>query len=310
MTRPQNPYAGAEIALGSMHDKQRAIAPPVARVLGARLVVPPGIDTDAFGTFTGEIARYGSMLEAARAKARLGMRLAGTALGIASEGAYGPHPYIPGIPGGTELVLLVDDERGLEIREAIVVRRTNYDSLVCGPGDPLEPFLSGIGFPAHAVVVQPHVPVESPDLVADALATLPPAQAALVAPGRPLFLKGIRDRDELAAKIATAAALSFDGRALLVTDMRAHLNPTRMVMIRRAAMRLVRRAASLCPDCGTPGFGMVDVARGLPCAACGLPTARLVAEIHRCAGCGCERRVRLRGEDERADPGQCEHCNP
>ena len=77
-------------------------------------------------------------------KARLGITRTGLKFGLASEGSYGPHPYIPFIPGGREIVLFIDDERGIEIRESIVVTRTNYDSQVCEPGDGLETALRRI----------------------------------------------------------------------------------------------------------------------------------------------------------------------
>ena len=47
------------VALGTMHGKAAAIAPPLAR-LGIALVVPEGLDTNRFGTFTGETPRHGS----------------------------------------------------------------------------------------------------------------------------------------------------------------------------------------------------------------------------------------------------------
>ena len=68
------PYNGARIALGTMHAKERALAKPFARILGAELVVPHDIDTDAYGTFTGETPRAGTMLDAARAKPVLASR--------------------------------------------------------------------------------------------------------------------------------------------------------------------------------------------------------------------------------------------
>jgi len=51
-------------ALRTMHGKAAAIAPPLAR-LGITLVVPKGLDTDRFGTFTAEVPRKGTMDDAA-----------------------------------------------------------------------------------------------------------------------------------------------------------------------------------------------------------------------------------------------------
>ena len=42
-----------------MHGKERAIAPVLARFLGLKVEVAPGLDTDAFGTFSREAARTG-----------------------------------------------------------------------------------------------------------------------------------------------------------------------------------------------------------------------------------------------------------
>ena len=94
------PYAGRSAVLATMHGKEAAFAPVLADRLGLDLIVPGGIDTDALGTFTGEIARQGSIGETARAKAVLGLSIAGGDLALASEGAYGPHPQIPLIPLG------------------------------------------------------------------------------------------------------------------------------------------------------------------------------------------------------------------
>ena len=74
-------------ALGTMHGKAAAIAPPLAR-LGITLVVPEGLDNDRFGTFTAEVPREGTMEYAARAKARSAIAATGSSVGIASEGAY------------------------------------------------------------------------------------------------------------------------------------------------------------------------------------------------------------------------------
>ena len=75
----------ARVALGTMHGKEAALAPPLA-ALGIGLVTP-AMDTDRFGTFTAETPRAGSMEEAARAKAQAAMAATGRDFGIGSEGA-------------------------------------------------------------------------------------------------------------------------------------------------------------------------------------------------------------------------------
>lgn len=77
--------------LSTMHAKEAAFD-SAAKSLGAQLIVPHGMDTDAFGTFTGEIKRQGDMREAAIAKARAGMSKAGCSIGMASEGSFARFP--------------------------------------------------------------------------------------------------------------------------------------------------------------------------------------------------------------------------
>lgn len=296
-------YAGMHVALGTMHAKERAIAPPFMRMLGAKIVLPSRIDTDSFGTFTGEVERKGTMLEAARAKARLAMDVTGLPFGVASEGSYGPHTHLPFLSGGIELLLFIDDERGIEVSHAQPAARTNYDVVAVKPGEDVTSALSRMKFPAHAVTLRANQTTERDHGERGALATVNG-----LFPEPPLF-KGLTSVNGVIDAIRICAASSSDGKALLVPDMRAHHNPTRMRVIRAAATRLVRRIASECPECGLPGFGIVDVERGLPCSDCGAPTSLVTAEIHRCTRCSFESRKPLR-ERQFARPGQCEHCNP
>ena len=79
-------YRGRRVALLTRHGKERALAPVLEPALGCRVERVGGYDTDQLGTFTREIPRAGTQLEAARRKARIGMELAGLPLGLASEG--------------------------------------------------------------------------------------------------------------------------------------------------------------------------------------------------------------------------------
>ena len=280
-------YSHETFAIATMHAKGRVVARPFSRWLGAAVKVAPGIDTDAFGTFTGDIVRQGTMFDAARAKALAAIEAPGLELGLGSEGSFGPHPFVPFIPGGTEVLLCQDRRRRLEIHEMLITDRTNYQSCDCMPGQDITDFLTRVRFPSHAVVVSPKAPVEAGKIV-----------------------KGITRATRLAEAIEQAASASRDGHALVVTDMRAHLNPTRMASIRALAIRLARRLATPCPACAAPGFGAVDVLRGLPCGWCGEPTQLVIAELLRCAKCGFEGSRAVKDRPETADPGQCQYCNP
>ncbi len=273
--------------LATMHDKEAAIAPVLKRQLGVETLVPEDLDTDMLGTFSGEIERQGTMGEVAIAKARMGMAAAGLKLGLASEGSYGPHPQIPFLAAGMELLVLVDDERGLTVSESLIDETPCFDHTTAGPDDDTAPFLDRIGFPRHAVIVGPN-------------------GAATEGP----FTKGIRERSVLSGAVAAAARASCDGLALVQTDMRAHMNPTRMTTLGRLARLLCDRLASLCPACAAPGFGLIEVEKGLPCRWCGGPSVMVHHQIFGCVACdNRERHPRSDGLTH-ADPGHCHICNP
>ncbi|MFN3868141.1 MAG: DUF6671 family protein, partial [Hyphomicrobiaceae bacterium] len=150
----RHPYQGRWVAIATMHGKERAIAPALCRCFGMAITTAPGVDTDALGTFTGEIPRHGTMLEVARQKATLAIARTGAPIGIGSEGAFGPDPLIPFAASGRELLVLREAETG---REIVVSRRTptNFDHMVATADDDLTAFLTRVRYPAHALVVRP-----------------------------------------------------------------------------------------------------------------------------------------------------------
>ena len=288
MSETTSPYAGRAAVLATMHGKERAIAPVLKARLGLAVCVPTSLDTDALGTFTGEIERPGDMLETAIAKARLGMQAVDVDIGIASEGSYGPHPVMPFAPLGRELIVLVDRQADITISEMLVGEKTNFRHVVARAIDDIEDFLANVGFPAHGLIVRPN----------------------RVAAGSDRIVKGIQDIDNLNASIRESTSLSSDGAARIETDMRAHQNPTRMATIGSAAQLLANRIETRCPGCEMPGYGRVGAEPGLPCACCAAPTQQRLFEVYGCVACDHrEKRPRPDGVRE-ADPGQCDFCNP
>lgn len=285
--RRASPYTARTIALTTKHGKDRAVSLPLRLGLGARLVVPEGIDTDALGTFTGEIPRVGIPRETAARKARLGMAALGIPLGLASEGSFGPDPAVPFIAIDHELLVFIDDELGIAVCEQILTTETNYACADVASVAELEAFLRRAHFPSHAVIVRPRTGGGPADIH-----------------------KGIQSLAGLETAFAMAARRSEDGLARIETDMRAHVNPSRARVIRHLAFTLARRVRTHCPACDTPGWGRVDVVPGLPCRWCGSPTDLVWHEIHACPRCD-HREHRPRSDDLTvADPGQCSYCNP
>lgn len=286
---PPAPLRGRRCAIATMHGKERAIGPAFSKALGFHVIVPEQFDTDVFGAFSGEVARRGTALDAAINKARCGMRAAGADAGVASEGSYGAHPVFHFVPGGLELMTYIDDRLGVTVSETLIIDRTNFSHCVAAAADDLNDFLSKAGFPEHALIVRPNHPADDKEI--------------------PL-VKGVIDVHALAAAIRECAGLSKDGKALIETDMRAHLNPTRMAAIATLAERLAARLASACPVCAAPGFGQVDRITGLPCEAC-LGESTLVRRlVFGCVRCDYrEERPRPDGLTA-ASPTYCLTCNP
>ena len=278
----RHPYAGLVAVLATKHDKVPLIAPALADGVGMT-VVEAAVDTDALGTFTGEIERPGTPWQTAVAKANLGLDRTGGRLGLASEGSIGPHPTAPFLVVATELVLLVDHELGIVVGEVESGWEVRTISVEVTPGDPLDSVLERGDVPRHAVIVRP-------------------------AMGPPVMVgKGLRQRHEIEWWIREASAVSPDGRAIVETDLRADRCPSRRPVIERAARRLAARLSVSCPSCAAPGWGVVSVEQGAPCSACGSPTRRPVAEVWGCPRCDA---IDHRPTLTRAEPVHCPWCNP
>lgn len=104
---------GEITALGTLHAKEREVAPPLA-TLGLHVEVV-AIDTNAFGTFDGRVPRAGSAGSTVVAKATASADAAGRRYGVASEGSFATRLDWPLCPTDLELVALVDRESGLVV---------------------------------------------------------------------------------------------------------------------------------------------------------------------------------------------------
>ena len=277
------PYAGADFALLTMHGKEQALAPRLAGKLGGRIRVIDSFDTDTLGTFTRDVPRAGSQLDAALRKARLATELSGLPLGIGSEGSFTPGPFGLG-SANLEIVALVDRTRGIEIHG--VARRAGFHATGCiASWDELTAFAQTAGFPDHALVARP----DDGD--------------------HPSFRKGLADWDSLRAAFDECLARSRHGRVFIESDLRAHLNPTRMATIGAACDDLIERMMCKCPACAAPGFGISRRLPGLPCAECGSATGDWKSEEWRCVACAHVAWV-PRTDLVSASAAHCPSCNP
>ncbi|MFM7677509.1 MAG: DUF6671 family protein [Roseiflexaceae bacterium] len=285
MQHPREFYGERQAVLVSMHHKADIIAPVLVAQLGIHITALTTIDTDQFGSFTGEIPRPDTQYQTAVAKARAGMAHGGYQLGIASEGSFFPHPAIPWLTVNHELVVLVDDIHGWVLEGWATARETTAARQQVRTLADVHEFVRRVGFPEQGIVVR---------YQADGVARVH------------------KDADTLEALCAVVdrAYHADTGDVWLETDLRAHRNPKRRVVIRQAAEDLWRNAQRMCARCGAPGMRTVATVPGLPCEWCGTPTDQPNALIHACVR--CDYRVELPYSDAHttAAPEFCGVCNP
>lgn len=281
-------YADACFILTTKHAKSIAIAPAFKNQLEAN-VIEYLIDTDQFGTFSGEIERKGTAIECAKQKCEWSIKNLGhnVEFALASEGSFGPHPFIPFLPCNHEILYLIDRRHNFHLHVSHISEKTNYRSESIDSFELLEKFAQDIGFPSHALIISPDCKTNNN-----------------------LIFKGINSHDQLYEAFKEAMKYSKTGKIFVTTDMRAHYNPTRMQVIHEAAKKLAARLASHCPSCNIPGFGKIRDEKGLECSLCGLETMLAKSEIFSCVKCDYQEKREILNGYQFANPENCLNCNP
>jgi hypothetical protein len=195
-------FENRKVVIATKHKKEQAIGPVLKEAFGMEYCVPVNFDTDVLGTFTGEVERVLSPLEAAKEKCVLALAQGDADIAIGSEGSFGPHPTLYFLPADEEYLVLVDRKNDLEITVKTCSLQTNYASYEMGSEIKLADFLQQVKFPSHGLHVKgPEGYIE----------------------------KGITSENKL--NEAMSAAVNRFGTYTLETDMRAMNNPTRMSVI-------------------------------------------------------------------------------
>lgn len=258
--------------------------PLIKRYLGLDVESQIAINTDEFGTFTGEVERQFDPITTLRNKIRKGLEASGLTLGIGNEGSFGPHPDLAFIACDQEIVMLIDLENSIEIFEVVTATQTNHSQKEINSVKDLVEFAVEIKFPSHGLILKQ------------------------VKDGKVLNLrKGILGW-ELLYTIMHQFSTS-DTKLVAETDMRAHLNPTRMKVIEQATEGLLKKLTNTCPQCQWPGFACVETTRGLKCRQCGSPTKLTLSKTYQCKSCDyTDERFYTAGHH--AEPQYCDTCNP
>lgn len=283
-------FEGRTLLVASKHKKEEVIAPLFFNELGLTSIVLDEFDTDAFGTFTGEIERVGGPLDALRKKANAALSSSNFDLVVASEGSFGPHPSLFFVPAADEMLIFIDRKNDLEILAREVSTETNFNSAEIDTEEALLTFAEQSLFPSHALILSN--PIEN---------STNPIE-------KPFIFKGITSQEEL---IDIYRYLRKKAKTVHVqTDMRALYNPTRMNTIAKACHKLIRNILSQCPSCDTPGYNVTDVLEGLPCSLCRRPTKSTLAHQYVCRRCGHKELKYYPNLKLEEDPTFCDYCNP
>lgn len=270
-----------EIALATRHGKEHQIAPALAAI-GWQVVVSD-IDTDAFGTFSGDVARVLTPKQTALAKARAGAEHLGVRYGMASEGSIGSHPSLPFVTSDFEILAFVDTELDLTWSETLLSAEIVAVSEKWSRELDLDDFANRADLPNHSVIVRNGG-----------------AQIVWVK-------KGLRDIEAIAD--AAAECATHHEHIIVESDFRAMCSPSRQLNIEACAKNFASRLARLCEGCGYPGWGLTGFEFGLPCQDCGEIVAEVAeAELHGCLACGRAEQVHL-GKTA-VGPERCHACNP
>ncbi len=277
-----NSYRGATVVLPTLHSKG-VLAEQAFREHLDMHVQELAIDTDQFGTFSGDIERKLSPKETAIAKAKLGLSLSGHSYALASEGTIGADPTVPFINSDIEHVVFVDSVNDVIISHAY----RSFDISACTheykDGDDLEAFLIKADFPHHQLIVK----------------SLDSGVVALA--------KGISNKSDL-TNILRKAKENGATKVVIESDLRAHASPSRAANIKKAFEELAIRIKSLCPQCESPGWGITSSVRGLPCTDCGEESDAIKAYVYGCISCTFTAEGDLIATS--IDPSRCSWCNP
>ena len=88
-----HPFSGETVYFATKHSKEKVLSPQLAKI--GMNCVRTEVDTDRFGTFSGEVERVGSVRETLRLKTAAATEAHPEArFFLASEGSFIPHDHI------------------------------------------------------------------------------------------------------------------------------------------------------------------------------------------------------------------------
>lgn len=281
-------FANRNALLVTKHAKEQVIGPLLHQEFNINLQVAGNVDTDLFGTFSGEVERLQNQYDTAKLKINAAKELYPTAdLLLASEGSFNPHPEAPVITVNTELVLLADLKNDVEIAAWYKTYNTNIENRKIKTAAQLADFAAAIGFPDNRIILK-----------------------AKNAQGKFQVAKGASTVEKLIEMFEGIKKHTTKDTVEAETDMRACYNTLRMENIRLCTINLINEMHSKCVQCKTPGFSVVNSKKGLPCQQCGMPTNAVLYYVYECKKCAYTMEKKFPLNKFTEDPMYCNFCNP
>lgn len=277
-------FENRTLFIATKHEKEKVIKPIFEKGLKVRCLSSTELDTDQLGTFSGEVDRLLSPLETLNAKVELGHVHSGIDLVVATEGSFGPNPYLPFCAAHDELILLKDFKHQVCYTARILSTETNFNSKQILDRTELTEFCQQVGFPEHGLILRNDTHSFK------------------------YFMKGIQHWETLFE--AYEKCVEKYGTVFVETDMRAMFNPLRMEQIKQVTQKLVDKIHVKCPACSMPGFDVVSIVPGLPCQICATPTESILKKIKGCSFCDHQEILEFPNGRKYEDPTFCPLCNP
>jgi hypothetical protein len=279
-----NPFKNRTLVLATKHQKDQVMAPLLTQALQVRCTLAPNLNTDQWGTFSGEVERKDDVLATLRNKCKHAMQLTQCDLAVASEGSFGAHPSIFFAQADDEVVMLLDAKNGFEIVAREISTNTNFNGQYVQNEEELFVFAKTAKFPSHGLILKSAEKNFSETV------------------------KGIINKEDLLKAYYHMA--KTHQKVYVETDMRAMYNPTRMQVIASATSKLLDAIAVCCPQCKAPGFSVTQSIPGLACSWCNKPTQSTRMHVMGCIKCEYTALNEFPHQKTTEDPMYCDFCNP
>lgn len=285
------------ILVASMHHKHKAIIPVIDTYFkNITWSIAEHLDTDQFGTFSGERERPTDMLGTLSLKISSAFALyPDSMVAIWTEWSF--VSIFPWVIRSTEYIMLID-------KRFWFIFSTCYISIFNGAGsfcattwDEAEEYIRwSFQFPEEGCIIYPAVASSK--------------IFHLFANTRTSWItKWITSIESAKDAFVKASKLSWNKKVMIEPDFRANFCPKRMQNIASWTQQLVNQILSQCPSCYLPWWSKVSYEWSACCHHCWSPTHYPTHELRWCIKCDYKERKLISLHDSLLDSCSS-RCNP